>query len=111
MKRLQTVESMVRPILERSIEARNDDMVLFRLLCRQCIDSYMNGDSAGFDDVMKNYTNYGIPRFETVRRTRQKIQAENPELGCSPEVRRARKKAESAYRNYATDKKLNYEED
>ncbi len=104
MKRLQTVESIIRPILERSIEARNDDMVLFRLVCCECIKHQAFLENTSFDDVMKNYRQYGIPRFESVRRTRQKIQVKSPELGCSPEVRRARRKAETAYRNYAVDK-------
>lgn len=107
MKRLQTVENIVRPILERSIEARNDDMVLFRLICSECMERYGYCENVAFDDVMRNYKKYGIPRFESVRRTRQKIQAKYPELGCSPEVRRARKKAEAAYRDYAVDKGKN----
>lgn len=110
MKKLRAVENIVKPILERSIEARNDDMVLFRLVCWECIERHGYGEKVAFDDVMKNYNDYGIPRFESVRRTRQKIQAKHPELGCSPEVRRARQKAEMAYRNYAVDRKINKEQ-
>lgn len=111
MKRLQTVESIVRQVLENNAEARNDDMELFRLVCWKCVELQGYSVNKGFDEVLRNYKKYGIPNFESVRRTRQKIQAVNPELGCSPEVRRARRKAESIYRDYATDKDGQQQED
>ena len=39
--------------------------------------------------------------FESVRRTRQKIQETHPELGCLPEYRRNRKKMQKLYTDYA----------
>lgn len=58
-----------------------------------------------FEMVMNNYKVFHIPCFESVRRTRQKIQAATPELGCSPEVRRARRKQQGKFKAYATDKR------
>lgn len=40
---------------------------------------------------MKHYRELKLPHFESVRRTRQKIQVTHPELGCLPEYRRNRK--------------------
>ena len=54
---------------------------------------------------MNNYKLFHIPCFESVRRTRQKIQAATPELGCSPEVRRARRKQQGKFKAYANDKR------
>ena len=45
---------------------------------------------------------YGLPGFETVRRSRQKVQADNPELAGSEAVRRKRAKKETVYREFAT---------
>ena len=78
MKDLKTIESRVRVILSNHKEARDDDMILYLLYCN---------------------------RYESIRRTRQKIQAVTPELGCSPKVRRARKKQQGNFKAYATDKK------
>ena len=92
MKKLETVENRVLAVLKEHPEARNDDMKLYLLISKACIyDTYGIADFS-FEDVMSNYKAYGIPCFESIRRTRQKIQAKYPELGCSPEVRRARHK-------------------
>ena len=104
MRKLRTVENIVRPILEQNEEARNDDMVLYLLVCNDCIRRLHGTDKATFEDVMWNYKAFQIPCFESVRRTRQMIQSANPELGCRPEIRRARKKEEAADRDYAASR-------
>lgn len=101
MKKLRTVESIVRPILEQNEEARNDDMVLYLLVCNDCIRHFHGAGTVTFEDIMRNYKAFQIPCFESVRRTRQKLQAALPGLGCTPETRRARKKSESSYKEYA----------
>ena len=45
---------------------------------------------------------YGLPGFETVRRSRQKVQADNPELEGTESTRRKRAKQEAVYREFAT---------
>mgnify|MGYP006982285593 CR=1 FL=1 len=64
---------------------------------------YSNENSVGkmpFEVVMKNYKELELPHFESVRRTRAKIQSEHPELACSPECRKARKRMQHLYSNY-----------
>lgn len=101
MKTLKTIENRVLAVLKEYPEARNDDMKLYLLVSEACIyDTHGIGDFR-FEDVMSNYKAYGIPCFESIRRTRQKIQAKYPELGCSPEVRRARHKMQRVYFDYA----------
>ena len=101
MKTLKTIENRVLAVLKEYPEARNDDMKLYLLVSEACIyDTHGIGDFR-FEDVMSNYKAYGIPCFESIRRTRQKIQAKHPELGCSPEVRRARHKMQRVYSDYA----------
>ena len=95
MYKLKTVENMVLNVLISTPDARDDDMRLYYYVCRDCIR------------VMTNYKELGCPGFESVRRTRQKIQAILPELGCSPAARRRRNKGVIAYTNYALDKEGN----
>lgn len=89
MRNLKTIENRVLAVLKEHPEARNDDMKLYLLVSKACIYDTHGISHFSFEDVMSNYKAYGIPCFESIRRTRQKIQAKYPELGCSPEVRRA----------------------
>ena len=101
--KLKTVESMVFDVLKANPKARDDDMELYYIVAKEFF--YLTHGQAMllFEDVMRNYKALGIPCFESVRRTRQKIQAAHPELGCSPEVRRARHRTQRAYVDYALD--------
>lgn len=101
MKDLKTIENRVRDILLSSKEARDDDMILYLLYCNRFGEVRVG--ELPFEMVMNNYKVFHIPCFESVRRTRQKIQAATPELGCSPETRRARKKQQGKFKSYATD--------
>lgn len=104
MNNLKTIESKVRMVLENHPETRDDDMKLYLLICQKCISQTHGRANLSFEEVMTNYAQLGCPRFESVRRTRQKIQAETPELGCSPSARRKRNKGIKAYTQYALDK-------
>lgn len=104
MSRLRTIEQIVRPILINSQEARNDDMVLYLMVCKDCILHENGLGKIYLEDIMRHHREMNIPCFESVRRVRQKIQAANPELGCSPSVRRARHKAQKEYKDYALNK-------
>ena len=97
MRNLKTIENRVLAVLKEHPEARNDDMKLYLLVSKACIYDTHGISHFSFEDVMSNYKAYGIPCFESIRRTRQKIQAKYPELGCSPEVRRARHKMQRVY--------------
>ena len=44
-----------------------------------------------------------IPSTESVRRTRQKVQSENPELASDKQIARYRKVMESEYRSFARE--------
>ena len=103
MKDLKTIESRVRVILSNHKEARDDDMILYLLYCNRYGEVKIG--ELPFEMVMNNYKVFHIPCFESIRRTRQKIQAVTPELGCSPKVRRARKKQQGNFKAYATDQK------
>lgn len=102
--KLKTVEKMVYDVLKSNPKARDNDMELYYIVSKEFF--YLTHGQAMllFEDVMRNYKALGIPCFESVRRTRQKIQAAHPELGCSPDVRRARHKMVRVYSKYATER-------
>ena len=82
MNHLKKIEDRVISILKTNVDARSDDMMLYLLVCNSF---YSNENSVGkmpFEVVMKNYKELELPHFESVRRTRAKIQSEHPELAC-----------------------------
>ena len=68
---------IVKRVLQENQDARDSD---FRLVC--WVYYYINPDVLGmpFSKVMWNHNELNIPPFETVRRTRQKLQHDHPEL-------------------------------
>lgn len=102
-----TIEKVVLEILKANEEARNDDMKLYLLVC-EAVNPYptCNWDigSFFFSSVMNHYRELRLPHFESVRRSRAKIQAEIPELAGDRSCRQRRKELEILYRNYALNK-------
>ena len=98
MKNLKTIEGKVRAILEKDEEARNDDMTLYLAVCNLCL----KGTGAmPFAEVMAQYKYLGLPSFESVGRTRRKLQEKHPELLGSLRMQKLRARGEKAYRRYA----------
>lgn len=98
MHNLKTIEGKVRAILEKDEEARDDDMALYLAVCNACL----KGTGAmPFAEVMSQYKYLGLPSFESVGRTRRKLQEKHPELLGSVRMQRLRAAGEKAYRNYA----------
>ena len=77
MRNLKTVEKKVRAILEKNEDARNDDMVLYLALCNVCLK---DAGAIPLAEIMTQYKYLGLPSFESVSRTRRKLQAKHPEL-------------------------------
>ena len=103
MNNPNTIENQVLSILRENMEARNDDMKLYLLVCNRCYQRYEKQDvgTLPFAVIMNCYKELHLPHFESVRRSRAKLQAAYPELAPSPDVQRGRKRCEHMYRNYA----------
>ncbi|MBQ6944675.1 MAG: hypothetical protein IJN43_10150 [Ruminococcus sp.] len=100
MRNLKTIECKVRTILEKDEEARNDDMLLYLKVCNTCL----KGTGAmPFAEVMAQYKYLGLPNFESVGRTRRKLQEKYPELAGNARVKKLRKSREQDYRRYAKE--------
>lgn len=54
-----------------------------------------------FKEAMECHKEYGLPYFESIRRTKPKLQNKFPELLPYEEVQRNRQLEEADYRSYA----------
>lgn len=100
MQKLKTIEDKVKAILTSQTDTRDDDMKLYLCVCRYCQPSI---GTMSFETVMTQCRSLGIPCFESVRRTRQKLQAQNPELLGTARVKKLRAAREQVYRQYAKE--------
>ena len=98
MSKCARVEPIVKKVLEEKPYTREDDFALVYEVFKEFLP---NIDELSFQDIMLNHKEYGLPYFESVRRTRPKLQNKYPELLPSKEVQEARKLEESDYRSYA----------
>lgn len=101
---LKNTTALVKAILEEDQRARNSDSFLYlQVLIRL-------GEGKGLDRVLHyvsifllHMAEWGFPPFESVRRARQKIQAEFPELSANEKVAEQRKENEEVFREYARE--------
>lgn len=100
MKNLKTIENKVKMILKKNEDARNDDMVLYLALCNLCLK---DAGAIPLAEIMTQHKSLGLPNFESVSRTRRKLQARHPELAGSRPVQKLRATGEKAYRKYAKE--------
>ena len=100
MRYLKTIERKVRTILAKNEGARNDDMVLYLVLCNACLK---DAGALPLAEIMTQYKYLGLPSFESVSRTRRKLQARHQELAGSRPVRKKRSAGEHDYRRYAKE--------
>lgn len=97
-KELKTTTKLVKEALTNFPATRNSDDILYVKVCETINPISVN---LTFKDMLLKRKEWGLPAFESVRRTRQKVQAENPELGANSTVEGYRVLNEEAYREYA----------
>ena len=100
MNSIKRISSLVKDILTENAETRNSDMLLYLKVCQRIMPIVTE---MPFPHVLMFYKTYNLPCFETVRRSRQRIQAENPELAGDEKVRRKRKEREAEFREFARE--------
>jgi len=102
MTNLTTTTKLVKAILEENQQARNSDSYLYL----KVIEHISEEEGYGLQHMtvpffLENMNGYGFPPFESVRRTRQKIQQTYPHLAASKKVEEYRTANEEVYRAYA----------
>lgn len=100
MEQIRQVAGIVRGILEKHPDTRNSDNLLF-IKVVESIDSDLLYKP--MMDVLVHAKEYGIPPFESVRRSRQKLQEKFPELRGSKEVEAGREENRQIVRDFVTD--------
>lgn len=100
MKRrdFDTLQKTVKAILESDSRARNSDDYLYALVCRKLSPDCVN---APFCRVISDRTRWNLPSYESVGRTRRKLQEKYPELEPFEKTKRNRAVLEQEYRDYA----------
>lgn len=98
MSKCAKVEPIVKQILETKPYTRSDDFMLVYEVLKVFLP---NIDELSFRDVMINHKEYNIPYFESIRRTRPKLQSKYPELLPDEKVVKARQTEEVEYVEYA----------
>lgn len=99
---LLNVTALVKSILEQDQRARNSDSFLYlRVLKHIETEQREKLNGVTVFDFLLNLQGKVYPCFESVRRARQKIQREYPELSASEEVQAYRAENEALYHEYA----------
>lgn len=95
--RLHTLEGIVAKVLEDNPKARDDDGYCYIKVASELLGRDVSRDP--LIDVLV----YGkdFPKTESVRRTRQKVQHNNPHLRSSKEVAKWRAEQEREFRKYS----------
>lgn len=98
LKKLNSLKVIVRQVLEREPATRNSDDYLYYKVCETLNKGCIN---LPFYLVFINRKEFGLPPFESVRRSRQKIQAEHPNLVATIETKERRTAKEKTFRKFA----------
>ena len=102
MRDLKTVSALVKQILEKNVEARNSDNILYLEVLRYySSEKSIDLHHLSVPDFLMKLEQKGFPAFETVRRSRQKVQATYPELAATGAVGAFRARNDKVYREFA----------
>lgn len=104
-KELQSTQELVLQVLFEDAQARESDNHLYYTVCSIIAsDKGIDLDSMNLCTFLKTQAKNGFPAFETVRRTRQKMQALYPELSAGKTIRDIRKDNQEIFRKFAGGK-------
>lgn len=98
MSALKKVKNIVTSILVENEKTRNSDSLLYMKVLQAVDEDVLNMPVSEF---LANMSELNVPPFESVRRARQKAQAENPSLSACPKVTEYREANEEVYRQFA----------
>ena len=102
MNDLKTTTKLVKAILEEDKQARNSDSFLYLKVIETIADQKgINLFGISVPVFLVSMRENGFPPFESVRRTRQKIQEHHPELGACDKVAGMRMINETEFRRYS----------
>lgn len=102
MNELKNTTELVMDLLEQNEQCRNSDSYLYlKVLSVVARQKGINLYELPVPVFLLTMKDNGFPGFETVRRTRQKIQAAHPELAACEAVEGFRAENEAEFRAFA----------
>ena len=102
MKEIKSTAKIVEIILSTDKQARNSDSYLYlKVLEYQAQQMGIDIRNIALVSFLANSDRWGFAPFETVRRTRQKLQAQFPALASTKEVQAFKDAQEETFREYA----------
>ena len=102
MNDLKTTTALVKSILEQDKQCRNSDSFLYlKVLSAAAKQKGIDLEKMTVPYFLLNLHGAGLPPFESVRRTRQKLQQHHPELAACEAVEGFRAVNEQEFRAYA----------
>ena len=102
MNELKNTTKLVKAILEEDKQARNSDSFLYLRVIEHIADlNDINLYGISIPVFLVSMKENGFPAFETVRRTRQKVQQHHPELAACDKIAGMRMVNETEFRRYA----------
>ena len=102
MKDLMNIKALVKALLQADPQTRNSDSYLYlRVLDTIAKWNNVNLQNLSVTDFLSTLPVSVFPPFESVRRSRQKLQREFPYLGSCEKVSEYRAENEEAYRDFA----------
>lgn len=102
IKDISSIKDLIEVILTENTAARNSDNYLYYMVLKHvAAEKGIDLLSMTVPTFLIQMKQYGFPGFETVRRARQKLQAEQPELSAVGTVEEERMANEEIFRVFA----------
>lgn len=101
---IRNTAKLVKAILEAHPITRGSDEYLYYEVCAAKLEQQgLRIMDFKLQDALLHRKMFDIPKFETVRRARQKLQADHPELASCTIVAEFRADREQAFREWARE--------
>jgi L-fucose isomerase-like protein len=108
MDTLNKMKEKITYLLEKYPKLRDDDFLLIGAVYSQF---YNVENSDSFLEIMKHHDERHLPSFESIRRTRQKVQEERLDLCSSKAKQLEKEKSFARYYDFAKQKKKPHDVD
>ncbi len=96
--RIKDVSKIVKAVLEKNVDARNDDDLMYLKVCSTIASEV---SSMPISTFLSHRRQLGLPCMESCRRARQKIQAAFPELRPDDDTANYRLLEEERYKAFS----------
>lgn len=104
MNEIRRTAKLVEATLLVLPHTRDSDDVLYHEICKNVLESQGKSiNECTLTQALMCRKTLGLPKYETVRRARQKLQAKHPELASSERVAVKRDVREKMFRDYARE--------